>query len=164
VSESSILMFDYVAEVLYIRTYPTSKNTGFYNTEAPSTIILPDSNGSQMINLAFATGDYQASDYNTRLMYIDASQNPLKASAWTLVTQPFLQSSSANKAYAPGSGGFFTGPDGSPWFSYGGYDRAQGQGGTKGTYPRTIRAQKCAYTSRGVLLPMVPISTPESNA
>jgi GH43 family beta-xylosidase len=145
------------------RTYRNSQSTSLYNTEAPSTLILPDSNGSHTINLAFATGNYQAKDYNTRLMYIDASRNPLIAADWTLVTQPLLQSSASNKAYAPGSGGFFTGPDGTPWISYGGYDRAQGQGGSSGSYPRTIRAQKVAASSRGVLLPIIPISTPDSN-
>jgi GH43 family beta-xylosidase len=131
-----------------------------YNTEAPATIILPNTkNGSQTINLAFATGDYRAANYKTRLMYIDASRNPLKPQDWYLTSQAFLQSSSANQAYAPGSGGFFTGPDGQPWFAYGGYDTEEGQGGDKGTTPRSIRVQKAPATSAGLLYPNTPVST-----
>lgn len=112
-----------------------------------------------MINMAFATGDFETKNYQTRVMYIDASRNPLHPSNWILTQQSFLQSSSANQAYAPGSGGFFIGPDNTQWFCYGGYDRSQGQGGQNGDYPRTIRAQKSPATSKGVLHPNTPIST-----
>lgn len=147
-------------DTLLVQTYRNSQSSALYNTEAPSTLILADSNGSQIINLAFATGSYRAKDYNTRLMYIDASRNPLNANNWKLVTQPLIQSSTANKAYAPGSGGFFRGPDGTYWTMYGGYDRSQCQGGASGSYPRTIRAQKIQATTRGVLVPITPVSTP----
>lgn len=113
-----------------------------------------------MINLAFATGAFLASDYNTRLMYISSDQDPLIASNWFLVTQPFLQSSTVDNAYAPGSGGFFTGPDGTNWFAYGGYDRLECQG--TDNYPRTIRVQKAPSTLNGLLLPNTPIYTPQS--
>lgn len=54
-----------------------------------------------MINLAFATGDFETKNYKTRLMYLDANRNPLHPSNWILTEQPFLQSSSSNQVYAP---------------------------------------------------------------
>lgn len=131
-----------------------------YNTEAPSTAVFSNSNGSQTVNLAFATGDFNTDNYNTRLMYIDAARDPLLASNWYLAKQTFLQSSDVNQAYGPGSGGFFTGPDGQTWFSYGAYDR---QEGSQNGYPRTIRVQESPANEQGQLLPNTPISTPRHN-
>ena len=134
-----------------------------YNTEAPATVVQPNKNGSSTINLVFATGDFQTANYNTRLMYVDAALDPLRAENWYLAKQTFLQSSSANQAFGPGSGGFFRGPDGQPWFAYGAYDRPEAQGGPNGGYPRTIRVQQSPANDNGVVLPTTPIDTPRHN-
>jgi GH43 family beta-xylosidase len=118
---------------------------------------VPNTNGSQTINLAFATGDFRTADYKTRLMYIDASLDPTNADAWVLTSQAYLQSSSANGAYGPGSGGFFTVAN-QTWFAYGGYDSSDGQGGESGNTTRTIRVQEAPMSEAGLLLPNTPVS------
>lgn len=103
------------------------------NTEAPCSVIFDNRNGSNMINLAFATGalcyacrcyaqpdplthsrsvrtgNYYQSNYDTRIMYIDASLDPLTPSNWVQQAVPVLSSDSSVGVYGPGSGGFFEG-------------------------------------------------------
>lgn len=122
------------------------------NTEAPSSWIFANRiNGSQTLNLMYAEGNYYQSNYNTRLLYIDAAQDPLDPSKWWQRAQPILASDSSQGVYGPGSGSLFTGPDGEVWCAYGAFASRDGADGGKNE--RNVRVQVAQPDEKGVWLP-----------
>lgn len=121
------------------------------NTEAPSSWIYDNKNGSRTLNLMYAEGNFYQSNYNTRLLYIDVDQDPLDVSRWYQRAQPILASDSSQGVYGPGSGSLFTGPDGKTWCAYGAF--ASKDGADDGKNERYVRVQLAEADDKGVWLP-----------
>ncbi|GAK63597.1 uncharacterized protein PAN0_003c1803 [Moesziomyces antarcticus] len=122
------------------------------NTEAPSSWVYDNKvNGSSTLNLMYAEGNFYQSNYNTRLLYIDAAEDPLDVGRWYQRGQPILASDSSQGVYGPGSGSLFTGPDGQTWCAYGAF--ASPDGADDGKNERYVRVQVAQADERGVWLP-----------
>lgn len=127
----------------------------FWNTEAPTTVIAPNVNGSSTINLVFSTGDFRTPDYTTRVLTIDSSSDPMVARSWTLQRTPVLQTDAGRQVYGPGSVSFFDCEAGRKCIAYGAW--AQANTVDEGGKRRSIRIQHVDFDASGKLQPMTPI-------
>lgn len=81
----------------------------------------------------------------------------LDPSSWTKNPyNPILNSDFFSATFAPGSGGFFTGPDDATWFAYGAVNNASGFAG--GPNIRTVRAQEMGFDEQGRVKRTSPIN------
>lgn len=124
--------------------------------EAPSSWVFGDT-----LNIGYACNQYSDATYNTNIAYASVRSDPMDPKSWNkAASNPVLSSSNVTHAYGPGSGGFFVGPDNTPWFSYGAFSNPNGF--TNSSNIRTVRAQKVFTDKEGVVQRMLPIKATRS--